>query len=264
MIKRISGAPNIHPHAKAASTVFAFNDVVAKDSTGYLVRATAATPRSEIVGLIQREVLSTDADYASNTLVPVDEIDERDEVEFDVQTGTLTQALVDQAFDLADQDAVDVTKQQVKAIRVRRVISTTKGRGYFRKDGERARLVTYQQTVAFSEFTDGGGAAGTLALAASIPAGAVFARSLIDQITGFTGDTSAVLTIGDGTDVDRYNTGTPSVFTTAAAGVDAGAPSGTLFHSAAKTPTLTVTSATDFGAVSAGAVRVTLFWYETD
>lgn len=74
MIKRISGAPNIHPHAKAASTVFAFNDVVAKDSTGYLVRATAATPRSEIVGLIQREVLSTDADYASNTLVPVDEI----------------------------------------------------------------------------------------------------------------------------------------------------------------------------------------------
>ena len=261
MIKRNSGEPNIHPFAKAASTVFAFNDVVTKNASGLLVRASATTPRSAIVGLIQRDVLATDSDYASEVLVPVDVLGPKDEIEFDVQTGTLTQALCDQFFDLADQDAVDVTKQLVKCIEVNKVISTTKGRGFLRTDGEKARLVSYQQTVAFSEFTDGGGAAGTFNLSAVVPAGAVFLRSIIDQITGFTGDTSAVITIGDGTDVDRYNTGTPSVFTTAAEGVDAGAPSGTLWHTAAKTVVLTVTSAADFTAVAAGSVRITLFWY---
>jgi hypothetical protein len=123
------------------------------------------------------------------------------------------------------------------------------------------KIETYQETVAFGAFTDGGSTAGTLALSTSIPAGAVFLRSLVHGLTGFAGDTSATLTIGDGTDVDRYNTGTPDMFTTAAAGVDVGAPSGTLFHSAAKTPTLTITSASDWGLVTAGALTVTLFWY---
>lgn len=123
------------------------------------------------------------------------------------------------------------------------------------------KLVAYQETVLFSQFADGGGAAGTYDLQHSIPAGAVYARSTIHALTGFAGDTSAVLTIGDGTDVDRYNTGTPDVFTTAAAGVDLGAPSGALFHAAAKTPRLTITSGADWGAVSAGALTVTLFYY---
>jgi hypothetical protein len=123
------------------------------------------------------------------------------------------------------------------------------------------KLVVYQETVLFSQFTDGGGAAGTFDLSHSIPAGAVYARSTVHAITGFTGDTSATMTLGDGTDVDRYNTGTPSLFTTAAAGVDLGAPSGTLWHTAAKTPVLTVTSGSDWGLVVAGAVTVTLFYY---
>jgi hypothetical protein len=124
------------------------------------------------------------------------------------------------------------------------------------------RVVAYQETVSYDDFTDGGAAVGTLDLATTIPAGAVFLRSLVTGITGFAGDTSATLTIGDGTDVDRYNTGTPSVFATAAAGVDMGAPSGTAWHTAAKTPKLTITSGSDWGAVNAGALTVTLFWYE--
>jgi hypothetical protein len=123
------------------------------------------------------------------------------------------------------------------------------------------KVVAYQQTVGFAAFT-GVGAVGTLALATSIPAGAVFLRAMITALTGFTGDTSAVITIGDGTDVDRYNTGTPDVFATAAAGVDLGVPSGVLFHDAAKTPTVKVTSGAAFSSVVAGAVTISLFWYQ--
>lgn len=122
-------------------------------------------------------------------------------------------------------------------------------------------VVRYQQVCGFAAFTDGGGAAGTLALGVSIPAGVVYERTLFTTLTGFTGNTSATATLGDGSDVDRYNTGTPDFFTTAAAGVDAGVPSGVLFHSAAKTPTLTVTANSDWGLVVAGSVLVTMFWY---
>jgi hypothetical protein len=124
------------------------------------------------------------------------------------------------------------------------------------------KIVKYQQTVLFSQFTDGGGASGTLSLSTTIPAGAVVLRTLYTAITGFTGDTSAVAKLGDGTTADRYMTGTPSVFTTAAQGVDAGAVSGTAWHTAAKTPVLTVTSAADFTAVAAGAMTVTIFWFQ--
>lgn len=125
---------------------------------------------------------------------------------------------------------------------------------------EGGRLEVIQETVALADFTDGGSTAGTVELSTDIPVGAVVTRTLITDVTGFAGDTSAVVTIGDGTDVDRYNTGTPSVFATAA-NVDAGAVSGTIYHSAAKTPKITVTSATDFGAVTAGEMTVTIFYY---
>lgn len=109
-------------------------------------------------------------------------------------------------------------------------------------------LVKLTETVAYDDFTDNEDATGTYALAA------------ITAVTGFAGDTSATITIGDGTDVDRYHTGTPSVFATAANGVAVGSPSGVLYHDAAKTPTLIVTSATDFSSVSAGSVTVELFY----
>lgn len=122
-------------------------------------------------------------------------------------------------------------------------------------------LRKFSQTVAYSEFTDGGGASGTFTLTAgSIPAGATVLFSAVTAITGFTGDTSAVITIGDGTDADRYNTGTPSVFTTAANGIAVGVPSGVQYHAAAKNVVLTVTSGSDFGAVSAGSVTVSLYY----
>ena len=113
--------------------------------------------------------------------------------------------------------------------------------------------------VTRSQFTDGGGAAGTYQMKSAIPVGGHVLATTYTEITGFTGDTSAVMTVGDGTDADRYNTGTPSVFTTAGA-VEAGVPSGVKGHATAIYPTLTVTSAADFTNVTAGAVRVTVFY----
>jgi hypothetical protein len=116
------------------------------------------------------------------------------------------------------------------------------------------------ETVTRAAMTDGGGTSGTKNLGFTIPAGSLFLYAMLKNITGFTGDTSATIQIGDGTDVDRYNTGTPSVYTTAAEGVALGAPSGTAWHIAAITPRVTITSNADFTNVSQGSVDV-LLWY---
>lgn len=126
------------------------------------------------------------------------------------------------------------------------------------------RIAVLTETVAFDDFTDGGGAVGTFALTAgTIPIGALFLQSKVVVGAGFAGDTSAVMTIGDGTDVDRYNTSTINVFATAANGVAAGAASGVLYHATAVTPVLTVTTNADFTSVSAGSVTVSLYYIPT-
>lgn len=122
-------------------------------------------------------------------------------------------------------------------------------------------IVKLNETVAYSDFTDGGSTAGTYTLTAgAIPVGATFLACHIIALVGFTGDTSAVITVGDGSDADRYNTGTPSVFTTAANGIALGSPSGVLYHDAAKSVVLTVTSNSDFTSVSAGSLNIELFY----
>lgn len=124
-----------------------------------------------------------------------------------------------------------------------------------------ASLTKFSETVAFDAFTDGGGTSGTYDITAStIPVGATFLYAAITAVTGFAGDTSAVVTIGDGTDADRYNTGTPNVFTTVANGVALGDPSGVRYHAAAKTITVTVTTAADFTSVSAGSLTLEFFY----
>jgi hypothetical protein len=118
-----------------------------------------------------------------------------------------------------------------------------------------------EETVAFDDFTDGGSDAGTFVLDAAIPANALFHRAVLVDITGFAGDTSAVLEIGDGTDEDRYNAAAGFDVFADADVLDGGAPQGVLIHDALMdTVTLTVTSATDFGDVSAGEVTVRLYY----
>lgn len=123
-------------------------------------------------------------------------------------------------------------------------------------------LAKLEETFAFDDFTDGGGAVGTMVFTGALPAGAVVLASKVVVGAGFAGDASAALTIGDGTDVDRYNTSTIDIFTTAAAGVQSGVPSGSKLLTAANSPTLTVTTAADFTSVSAGSVTVAIYYLQ--
>lgn len=123
--------------------------------------------------------------------------------------------------------------------------------------------VLAQLDLRYDEFTDGGGAVGTYALTGSIPAGAVILGTKVLVSAGFTGNVSATLTIGDGSDVDRYMTGTPSVFATAATGIETGPPSGNRLLTAANSPTVTVTASTDFTLVNAGSMDVFVYYIDT-
>ena len=115
-------------------------------------------------------------------------------------------------------------------------------------------------TVGYAAFTDGGAAVGTYSLTDVIPLGALYLGTAVTAVTGFAGDTSAAMTIGDGTDVDRYNTGTINVFATAADGIASGIPSGSLYHAAQVTPKITITTAADWTSVSAGSVTIEMYY----
>ena len=115
-----------------------------------------------------------------------------------------------------------------------------------------------EERVKVSQFTDGGGTSGTYQMMMGVPVGAHVLGIMVTDVIGFAGDTSAVLIVGDGSDTDRYNTGTPSVFASAAM-ITAGVPSGVREHATAIRPTLTITSAADFTAVvtnAAGALTI--------
>ncbi len=128
-----------------------------------------------------------------------------------------------------------------------------------RDDDWRQGMGVIVQRFVYTDFTDGGGTSGTLQLTEQIPQGAFVLRATLQNVTGFAGDTSAVITVGGGADADRYNAGTPDVFSDVNA-VDLGAPSGTQIHTTANTVTVTITSATDFTSVSAGAATLCIYY----
>ncbi|TXH48062.1 MAG: hypothetical protein E6Q97_25680 [Desulfurellales bacterium] len=114
-------------------------------------------------------------------------------------------------------------------------------------------------TITRAMMTDGGVASGTYVIAEQIPVGAWVLQAKLVNVTGFTGNGSAVITVGDGSDVDRYNTGTPSVYTTEAA-IDLGVPSGTKIHATAATITVTISGGSDFTAISAGQLTLQIYY----
>lgn len=123
-----------------------------------------------------------------------------------------------------------------------------------------AGMHVISRRITRAQMTDGGGTSGTFVLTQGIPQGAFVLRCTLLNVTGFTGNTSAVIVVGDGSDVDRYSLASaPSVFTTANA-IDLGAPSGTQIHTAAATVTVTITGGTDFTNITAGALTLRIFY----
>ncbi len=108
------------------STAFT-KDTFVTFSAGYLTVAAAGTAAKNIIGVIRKTIASTDSDYATARTVPVDIPVERfTEWEIDVTSG-LVAADVMKEVDLTDAATVNRAASSVEAVRVKEVISTTKG-----------------------------------------------------------------------------------------------------------------------------------------
>jgi hypothetical protein len=117
------------------------------------------------------------------------------------------------------------------------------------------------EVVTAASLVDGLAAVGTKVLTMSIPVGARIVGIDVTVEAGFAGDVSATFKLGDGSDDDRYHTGAPSIFATAADGIAVGIPSGAVNVLVANTPTITVTSAADITPVIAGGGSLTVRIY---
>lgn len=114
------------------------------------------------------------------------------------------------------------------------------------------------------DFTDGGGAAGSIDVGFDIPANSIVVGVEYDVTEAFDGDTSGIMALGDGSDADRFNgADDPSCYAIACVG-SAGGGDGKLYTGASDvgTPTLTITGDADWGNVTAGKVIVRVYYIE--
>lgn len=127
MIVPFKGKFHLEYYQKPASTAFAFNDAVTILSTaagaGTLTKVTSSTTR--VIGLIQKTIASTDADYGSTTEVPVLVGDVDAEWLCDVSTGAAATTDIGEFIDFDDENSVDVDAYTKGQLLVTRVISTT-------------------------------------------------------------------------------------------------------------------------------------------
>lgn len=108
------------------STALSKNSLVTF-SSGKLVAATSSTAAADIIGVVEKAIVSTDSNYATDRLIAVRIPVERMSLwEADVTSG-LVATDVGVEVDLTDASTVNRAASSIKAVRVVQVISTTKG-----------------------------------------------------------------------------------------------------------------------------------------
>lgn len=124
-------------------------------------------------------------------------------------------------------------------------------------------LSVIEFTLTRDSFQGTAGAVGTAAAIAVIPAQATFDHMALTGGTGFLGNGSALISFGDGSDVDRYHgSGSVNIFGTAANGYSMGDPSGTKYHASPGTVTAQLRGTSAIGSVTAGTVNGYMaFWF---
>jgi hypothetical protein len=126
-VKHLRGKFAIEWYPKTASTAYTLNDMVEILTTaagvGTLAKVTSSS--TKILGLIQKTIASTDADYASATLVPVLVPEVNTEFLFDVSTGTAATTDIGEMIDADDENSVDVNAYTVGVVEVTGIVSTT-------------------------------------------------------------------------------------------------------------------------------------------
>lgn len=125
--ERYNSEPNIQVFKKVASTAFTKGALVAIDANGFITPAVTASASNDLMGIIQRTIASTDADYAQNTYVEVDTfVRKMDWFVADVGTGTPAQTDVGEAVEIDNSLTVDVVAVATPLVRVEKIISPTK------------------------------------------------------------------------------------------------------------------------------------------
>jgi hypothetical protein len=125
------------------------------------------------------------------------------------------------------------------------------------------RIAFVQQKVDLADFTDNTDATGYVDLSTQLLAGAIPLGFKAVVHTAFIGNVSAAIQVGVSGDLDRFSSvADQSVFTagTVGAGAPADAADGI---GAAQTVRVTVTGGTDFTAITAGSMTVTVYYIET-
>lgn len=127
MFVRYNSEPNIQPFKKKASTAFSKNALVAFDTDGYIVPATASSTVNGIVGIIMQDVASTDEDYAVASMVPID-VPRRDEDQFiaDAVTTTLAQTDVGEVVEIVDSLTINAGLSAYPLVRVEKILASSK------------------------------------------------------------------------------------------------------------------------------------------
>jgi len=105
MLIQKRGNAKIKWFPKVASTRFDLGDAVSFNQAGAVTPSLSSS--TTILGFIKKDIRSTDTDYASTTLVPVQVLDDADEVEIDAST-TVTSAMVGTMRDLSNASTLNV------------------------------------------------------------------------------------------------------------------------------------------------------------
>lgn len=104
-------------------------------TSGKLVAATSTTAPVDIVGVLQKTIATTDADYALDRLVNVwVPVEKHTKWEADVTSG-LVATDVGTEVDLTNSGTVNRAATSIKAVKVMGVISTIKGYFYVKMNG---------------------------------------------------------------------------------------------------------------------------------
>lgn len=119
-------------------------------------------------------------------------------------------------------------------------------------------------TFAFGDMTDGGGTSGTYSMDVNLPAGALVLGWQANTTTGFTGDTTAVISVGVAGDADAFSADTAeSVLAAGRVGSHSlAAAAGNSVGTDALDVLVTITGTADWGNVAAGSTTVTVYYLD--
>jgi hypothetical protein len=125
IVKKSGKKPNIQWFTRAASVALDKNSLV-EFTSGYV--AASDDDDTMVVGILRKEVATTDDDYASETKVPVEVIMPGDVVEIDADKT----ATVGEDYGISNAYTIDVDDTTNIVMTVTEVLSSTRVRGFFK------------------------------------------------------------------------------------------------------------------------------------